>query len=175
VLETLTPAERLAFVLHDLFAVPFDEIAPIVDRSPEATRQLASRARRRVQGGVSAPDQARQREVVDAFFAAARSGDFDQLVKLLHPDIVLRADAGPNARVIVRGAAAVAGRALMFARPSAILRPALVNGDVGIVATIDGRPIAVMAFAVTEGRIVAIDSLADPDRIDELDLSVLDD
>ena len=174
VLETLAPAERLAFVLHDLFAVPFDEIAPIVDRSPEATRQLASRARRRVQGGVSAPDQARQREVVDAFFAAARSGDFDRLVKLLDPDIVLRADAGPDARVIVRGAAAVAGRAVMFARPSATLHPVLVNGDVGIVATIDDRPFTVMSFAVSDGRIIAIDSLADPERLDRLDLSVLE-
>ena len=173
VLETLAPAERLAFVLHDLFAVPFDEIAPIVDRSPEATRQLASRARRRVQGGVSAPDQARQREVVDAFFAAARSGDFDRLVKLLDPDIVLHADAGPNARVAVLGAAAVAGRALMFARPSATLHAVLVNGDVGVVATIDGRPFTVMSFAFSEGRIVAIDALSDPERLEQLDLSAL--
>jgi RNA polymerase sigma-70 factor (ECF subfamily) len=176
VLETLTPAERLAFVLHDLFAVPFDEIAPIVERSPEATRQLASRARRRVQGGAAAPDadRDRQREVVDAFFAAARLGDFEGLVKLLDPDIVLRADAGPDARTIVRGAAAVASRAVMFARPSATLHPVLVNGTVGVVATADDQPFAVMSFAISEGRIVAIDSLADPERLDRLDLSALD-
>ena len=177
VLETLAPAERLAFVLHDLFAVPFDEIAPIVDRSPEATRQLASRARRRVQGTapVAGADPARQREVVDAFFAAARGGDFDALVRLLDPDVVVRADAGPDASTIIRGAAAVAGRAIMFAQPSATLVPALVNGAAGVVITVEGRPFAVMAFTVSNGRILAIDALNDADRIRRLDLPVLDD
>ena len=177
VLETLAPAERLAFVLHDLFAVPFDEIAPIVDRSPEATRQLASRARRRVQGTapVADADPARQREVVDAFFAAARGGDFDALVRLLDPDVVVRADAGPDASTIIRGAEAVASRAIMFAQPSATLVPALVNGAAGVVITVEGRPFAVMAFTVSNGRILAIDALNDADRVRQLDLPVLDD
>jgi RNA polymerase sigma-70 factor (ECF subfamily) len=177
VLETLAPAERLAFVLHDLFAVPFDEIAPIVDRSPEATRQLASRARRRVQGTapVADADPARQREVVDAFFAAARGGDFDALVRLLDPDVVVRADAGPHAATIIRGAEAVASRAIMFAQPMATLVPALVNGAAGVVITVDGQPFAVMAFTVSNGRIVAVDALNDPDRLRQLDLPVLDD
>ena len=177
VLDTLAPAERLAFVLHDLFAVPFDEIATIVDRSPEATRQLASRARRRVQGtapGADA-DPARQREIVDAFFAAARRGDFDALVRVLDPDVVLRADAGPGASTIVRGAETVASRAIMFAQPSATLVPALVNGTAGVVVTVGGRPVAVMAFTVSSGRIVAIDALNDADRVGTLDLPVLDD
>ena len=177
VLETLAPAERLAFVLHDLFAVPFDEIATIVDRSPEATRQLASRARRRVQGTapVADADPARQREIVDAFFAAARRGDFDALVRVLDPDVVLRADAGPAASTIVRGAETVASRAIMFAQPSATLVPALVNGSAGVVVTVGGRPVAVMAFTVSGGRIVAIDALNDADRVGKLDLPVLDD
>jgi RNA polymerase sigma-70 factor (ECF subfamily) len=177
VLETLAPAERLAFVLHDLFAVPFDEIAPIVDRSPEATRQLASRARRRVQGTapVADADPARQREVVDAFFAAARGGDFDALVRLLDPDVVVRADSGPHAATIIRGAEAVAGRAIMFAQPMATLVPAIVNGAAGVVITVEGQPFAVMAFTVSNGRIVAVDALNDPDRIRQLDLPVLDD
>jgi RNA polymerase sigma-70 factor (ECF subfamily) len=177
VLETLAPAERLAFVLHDLFAVPFDEIAPIVDRSPEATRQLASRARRRVQGTAPAADAdpIRQREVVDAFFAAARGGDFDALVRLLDPDVVVRADAGPDASTIIRGAEAVASRAIMFAQPSATLVPALVNGAAGVVITVEGRPFAVMAFTVSNGRILAIDALNDADRVRQLDLPVLDD
>jgi len=177
VLETLAPAERLAFVLHDLFAVPFDEIAPIVDRSPEATRQLASRARRRVQGTAPATeaDPARQRATVDAFFAAARHGDFDALLRLLDPDVVLRADAGPGASTIVRGAQTVASRAIMFAQPSATLVPALVNGSAGVVVTVEGRPVTVMAFTVSGGRIVAIDALNDADRVGRLDLPVLDD
>jgi RNA polymerase sigma factor (sigma-70 family) len=176
VLETLAPAERLAFVLHDLFAVPFDEIATIVDRSPEATRQLASRARRRVQGTspVTDADPARQREIVDAFFAAARRGDFDALVRVLDPDVVVRADAGPDASTIVRGAVAVAGRAIMFAQPAATLVPALVNGTTGVVVTVAGRPVAVIAFTVVDGRIVAIDALNDVDRVGALDLPVLD-
>jgi RNA polymerase sigma factor (sigma-70 family) len=177
VLETLTPAERLAFVLHDMFAVPFDEIAPMLGRSPTATRQLASRARRRVQGAAPTPDPdvARQREVVDAFFAAARGGDFDALVAVLDPDVVARTDGGPGASVVVRGAAAVAGRALAYARPSALVRPALVNGAAGVVVTVDGRPVSVMAFTVRDGKIVEIDTLSDVERLGRLDLAALDD
>jgi RNA polymerase sigma factor (sigma-70 family) len=177
VLETLTPAERLAFVLHDMFAVPFDEIAPMLGRSPTATRQLASRARRRVHGAAPTPDPdvARQREVVDAFFAAARGGDFDALVAVLDPDVVARTDGGPGASVMVRGAAAVAGRALAYARPSALVRPALVNGAAGVVVTVDGRPVSVMAFTVRDGKIVEIDTLSDVERLGRLDLAALDD
>jgi RNA polymerase sigma factor (sigma-70 family) len=177
VLETLTPAERLAFVLHDMFAVPFDEIAPMLGRSPTATRQLASRARRRVRGSAPAPDAdvVRQREVVDAFFAAARGGDFDALVAVLDPDVVARTDGGPGASVIVRGAHVVAGRAITFAQPSATLRPALVNGAAGVVITTNGRPVSVMAFTVKDGKIVEIDALTDPERLRTLDLAVLDD
>jgi RNA polymerase sigma factor (sigma-70 family) len=179
-LETLAPAERLAFVLHDLFGVPFDEIAPIVGRSPTAARQLASRARRRVRGAATAPDVdlTRQRAVVDAFFAAARGGDFDALVAVLDPEVVLRSDGGvvrPGASVVVRGARAVAKRALTFAQPSAFVRPALVNGAAGVVVAADGRPLSVMGFTVRRGKIVAIDVLADPERLRQLDLSVLDD
>jgi RNA polymerase sigma factor (sigma-70 family) len=180
VLETLSPAERLAFVLHDMFAVPFDEIAPMVGRSPTAARQLASRARRRVRGAAPAPDAdiARQREVVDAFFAAARGGDFDALVAVLDPDVVLRSDGGaerPGATAVVHGARAVAERALMFARLSPFVRPALVNGVAGVVVAPRGEPFSVMAFTVAGGKIVAIDGLADPTRLRELDLRVLDD
>jgi RNA polymerase sigma factor (sigma-70 family) len=180
VLETLSPAERLAFVLHDMFAVPFDEIGPMVGRSPAAARQLASRARRRVQGEAPAPDPdlARQREVVDAFFAAAREGDFDALVAVLDPDVVLRSDGGtarPGATHVVHGAEAVGRRAMTFARLSPFVRPALVNGAAGVVVAPRGRPFSVMAFTVRDGKIVAIDGLADPDRLKELDLTVLDD
>jgi RNA polymerase sigma factor (sigma-70 family) len=173
VLETLTPAERLAFVLHDMFAVPFDEIAPMLDRTPEAARQLASRGRRRAQGATPTPDsdRSRQREVVDAFFAAARHGDFDALVAVLDPDVVLRADRGPAARVVRRGAAAVAGQALMFSQPDAVLHPALVNGAVGVVVTLRGRPFSIMGFTVRNGKVVAIDALADVHRLESLDLS----
>jgi RNA polymerase sigma factor (sigma-70 family) len=176
VLETLAPAERLAFVLHDMFAVPFDQIAQMVGRSPTATRQLASRARRRVQGAATAPDAdvSRQREVVDAFFAAARGGDFDALVALLDPDVVSRADAGPGATALIRGAEAVASRALMFAQPEAVVVPALVNGAAGVVVLRDGHPTAVMAFTVRDGRIVAIEALNDRDRLSRLDLSAID-
>jgi RNA polymerase sigma factor (sigma-70 family) len=179
VLDLLPPAERVAFVLHDVFAVPFDDIAAIVDRSPEAARQLASRARRRVQGEafVSDTDVAGQQAVVDAFFAAARDGDFDALVAVLDPDVVLRSDGGarrPSATVLVRGAAEVAARALTFARLSPHVRPALVNGAAGVVVAPGGRPFSVMAFTVAHGRIVAIDSLADPDRLARLDLPDLD-
>jgi RNA polymerase sigma factor (sigma-70 family) len=180
VLDTLDPAERLAFVLHDMFAVPFDEIAPIVGRSTEATRQLASRGRRRVQGEATVPDADvhRQREVVDAFFAAARDGDFDGLVAVLDPDVVLRSDGGarrPDATVLVRGSREVAGRALMFARLSPFVRPTLVNGVAGVVVAPHGRPFSVMAFTVRAGRIVAIDSIADPERLAQLDLAAIDD
>ena len=180
VLEALPPAERLAFVLHDMFAVPFDEIAPIVGRTPTAARKLASRARHRVQGEAPAPDPdlARQRVVVDAFFAAAREGNFDALVSVLDPDVVLRSDGGvshPDASVVVRGAEAVAGRAMTFARLSPYVRPALVNGAAGVVVAPEGRPFSVMGFTVRDGRVVAIDALADPERLAALDLTVLDD
>jgi RNA polymerase sigma factor (sigma-70 family) len=181
VLDTLSPAERLAFVLHDMFDLPFEEIAPMVGRSPVAARQLASRARRRVKGAeVPAPDPdlARQRGVVDAFFRAARGGDFDALVALLDPDVVLRADFGagrPAAPRVTRGAAAVARQALMAALPTARLHPALVNGAAGVVVTVDGRPFAVMAFTVTGGRIVEIDAIADPERVRRIAAAVLGD
>jgi RNA polymerase sigma-70 factor (ECF subfamily) len=178
VFDTLTPAERLAFVLHDMFAVPFDEIAPILDRTPEAARQLASRARRRVQGSAARPDVdlERQREVVDAFFRAAREGNFDKLVSLLDPDVVLRSDAGasrPRLTTVVHGAEAVAGRALMFANPRAVVRPVLVNGAAGMLVTLNDRPVSVIGFTVQRERIVAVDALADPDRLEKLDLSAL--
>jgi RNA polymerase sigma-70 factor (ECF subfamily) len=179
VLEMLDPAERLAFVLHDMFAVPFDEIAPIVGRSPAAARQLASRARRRVSGAAPTPDAdlARQRGVVDAFFAAARDGDFEALVAVLDPDIVLRSDGGalhPDS-LVVRGAEAVAARAMTFAGLSPFVRPALVNGAAGVVVAPQGRPFSVMGFTVRDGKIVEIDALADRERLAELDLSILDD
>ncbi|MET7301331.1 sigma-70 family RNA polymerase sigma factor [Embleya sp. NPDC005575] len=176
VLETLAPAERLAFVLHDLFAVPFDEIAPIVDRTPAAARQLASRARRRVQGAAPSPDGdlAVQREVVDAFLTAARGGDFDALVAVLDPDVVARADGGAlRPSGVVRGAEQVAGQALTFARFAAVARPALVNGMAGIVSVAGGQPMSVLAFTIVHRRIVTIDILADPQRLSRLDLTVL--
>ena len=179
VLETLAPAERLAFVLHDMFAVPFDDIAAMVSRSPMAARQLASRARRRIREAAPEPDTdlGRQREVVDAYFAAARDGDFEALVGVLDPDVVLRSDGGverPRASVVVRGAAAVAEQALTFARMSPFARPALVNGAAGVVVAPRGRPFAVMGFIVRRGKIVAIDALADPARLQGLDLAVFD-
>jgi RNA polymerase sigma factor (sigma-70 family) len=176
VLEKLNPAERLAFVLHDMFAVPFDEIGPMVGRSPTAARQLASRARRRVQGEAPAPDPdlAEQRRVVDAFFAAAREGDFEGLVAVLDPDVVARSEggAGPAEE---RGAEAVASRALRFAQFAPWVRPALVNGAAGVVVAPHGRPFAVIGFTVSGGRIVEIDALADPERVSRIDLTVLDD
>jgi RNA polymerase sigma-70 factor (ECF subfamily) len=179
VLETLSPPERIAFVLHDMFAVPFDEIAPIVDRSPEAARQLASRARRRVQGENAVPDADldTQRSVADAFLAAARDGDFEALLAVLDPDVVLRADVGPlpaGGSRDVRGAREVAGQALFFSGLGLVLRPALVNGVVGAVSTRDGEPFSVGAFTIRGGKIVAIDILADPERIGRLDLAILD-
>ena len=180
VLDTLAPAERLAFVLHDMFAVPYDEIAAVVGRSPDAARQLASRARRRVQGAAPVPDAdlTRQRAVVDAFFAASRKGDFDTLVALLDPDVVLRSDGGaarPDATVLVHGAPEVAARALTFRRLSPFVRPALVNGVAGVVVASRGRPFSVMAFTVTGGKIVEIDAVTDPERLGQLDLAILDD
>ena len=180
VLDTMAPAERLTFVLHDMFDLPFEEIAPMVGRSPAAARQLASRARRRVRGAeVPAPDAdlARQRDVVDAFFLAARGGDFDALVALLDPDVVLRADFGARRRPpsrVVHGAEDVARQALMFSVPAAELHPALVNGAAGVVVTVHGRPFAVMGFTVTEGRIVEIDAIGDADRVSRIAASVLD-
>jgi RNA polymerase sigma factor (sigma-70 family) len=181
VLETLTPAERLAFILHDMFDLPFDEIAPVVGRSPATTRQLASRARRRVRSAdVRAPDPdvARQREVVDAFFAAAHEGDLDALVAVLDPDVVLRSDGGaahPQLSTVLRGPAAIAKRTLMIADPSAPKRPALVNGAAGVVVMLGGQPFAVIGFTVSRGKIVEIDAIADPERLGRLDLAVLDD
>jgi RNA polymerase sigma factor (sigma-70 family) len=177
VLETLSPAERLAFVLHDIFAVPFDEIAPIVDRSPEAARQLASRARRRVrvENTVPDPDLEAQREVVEAFLAAARDGDFDRLVAVLDPDVVLRQDFGAGRSREVRGVAAVADQARAYAELGLVSKPALVNGAAGVVATRDGEPFSVGAFTVRGGRIVEMDWLADPARLRQLDLTILDD
>jgi RNA polymerase sigma-70 factor (ECF subfamily) len=180
VLETLNPAERLAFVLHDMFAVPFDEIAPIVGRSPAATRQLASRARRRVRGEAPVPDADlnRQRAVVDAFFAAAHNGDFDALVAVLDPDVVVRADGGvrrAEASEVTRGAETVAGQALRFSSLAPFVRPALVNGAAGAVVAPHGEPFVVMAFTVRDGKIAEIDVLADPERLGELALTVLDD
>jgi RNA polymerase sigma factor (sigma-70 family) len=180
VLDTLTPAERLAFVLHDLFAVPFEEIASLLDRSPAAARQLASRARRRVRGAAPAPDPdlAHQRAVVDAFFAAARDGDFDALLAVLDPEVVLRADGGTaRARqsVVIHGAREVAAQAAIGARLAPFVRPALVNGTAGAVVVAGGRLLSVMAFTVANGKVAAIDVLFDPDRLAGLDLAVLDD
>jgi len=179
VLDTLSPAERLAFVLHDMFQLPFEEIAPMVGRSPTAARQLASRARRRVKGAdlpAADPDLARQRDVVDAFFLAARGGDLGALVALLDPDVVLRADFGarrPAASRVVRGAAAVARQAVLGALPGADLHPALVNGAAGAVVTVGGRPFAVLGFTVAEGRILEIDAIADPERVRRVAAAVL--
>src|SRR6266508_4205055 len=180
VLDTLTPAERLAFVLHDMFAVPFDEIGPMIERSPAAARQLASRARRRVKGGEPVPDAdlTRQRHVVDAFLAASRGGDFEALVALLHPDVVLHADraAGPTAEpVLIRGAHAVAKGARLASGRARFTQPALVNGAVGLVMAPRGRLFLVLGFTITAGKITDIDVIADPDRLRQLDLAVLDD
>lgn len=181
VLETLEPAERLAFVLHDMFAVPFDDIAPIVERSSAATRQLASRARRRVRGATpsSEPDLGRQRQVVDAFMAAARAGDFEALVAVLHPDVVLRADSGAlvggaAASKTVRGAKPVAEQALLFRQFAQFARVVLVNGEIGVVNAPEGRPLSVMGVTVADGRIVALNILADPERLARLDLGAFD-
>jgi RNA polymerase sigma factor (sigma-70 family) len=178
VLETLAPPERLAFVLHDMFAVPFDEIAPIVGRSPAAARKLASRARRRVQGAaVPDADLERQREVADAFLAAARDGDFDSLVAVLDPNVVLRAHgpAAAGAPAELHGAPAVAERALMFTHLAPSARPALVNGAAGFVVTPEGRPVSVVGVIVKGGKILEVDVIADPEHLRKLDLAILDD
>ncbi|MGI5170676.1 RNA polymerase sigma factor SigJ [Spirillospora sp. CA-253888] len=181
VLESLNPAERLAFVLHDMFGLSFDEIAPIVDRTPAAARKLASRARQRVQGTapVPDPDPVAQRRVVDAFLTAARGGDLDGLVAVLDPDVVLRADSGkalPGGMRVLRGVRAVAGQAATFQRmaTASSTRPALVNGVAGLVNTIDGELISIMSFTITDERIAAIDILSDPDRLARLDLTGLE-
>jgi RNA polymerase sigma factor (sigma-70 family) len=181
VLDTLTPPERLAFVLHDMFKLPFDEIAPMVGRSPEAARQLASRARRRVKGAAVPepdPDLARQRKVVDAFLAAAREGDFDALVALLDPDVVLRGDFGPRRRPeVLRGVAAVIGQARTYHRLAmgAEVRPALVNGMAGGVILVRGRPFAIMGFTVRDDKIIEIDAINDPERVGRIAAAVLGD
>jgi RNA polymerase sigma factor (sigma-70 family) len=171
ILHTLAPAERIAFVLHDMFAVPFDDIAPIVGRSPAAARQLASRARRRVHGvaPVLGTDLTRQREIVEAFLTAARNGDFDALLEALDPDVVVRS----NGADVVRGAAAVAGRAISFTRFAQFTLRALINGAVGAVNAAEGRPIGLTAFTISGARIVAIDLIDDPGRIAEADLVIL--
>jgi hypothetical protein len=179
VLETLSPAERLAFVLHDMFSVPYEEIAPVVGRSPTAARQLASRARRRVQGEAHVPDTdlATQREVVDAFLAASRGGDFDALVALLDPDVVLHADreAVPSrAPTVIRGAHAVARGALASSARARFTQPALVNGAVGLVMAPRGQLFLILGFTITDGKITEIDVVADPARLRQLDLAVLD-
>jgi RNA polymerase sigma-70 factor (ECF subfamily) len=179
VLDTLTPAERLAFVLHDTFAFPFDEIAPLIGRTPEAARQLASRARRRVRGAdilAPDPDLGRQRAVVDAFFAAARGGDFESLVAVLHPDVMLRADFGskrPRAPREFHGAEVVAQQARSWSIPAARVHPALVNGAAGVVITVHGRAFSLMGFTVAGGKIVAIDAIADPERVGRVAAAVL--
>ncbi|OBI98047.1 sigma-70 family RNA polymerase sigma factor [Mycobacterium asiaticum] len=173
VLNTLPPAERLALVLHDAFAVPFDQIAPIVEKSPEATRKLASRARRRIQQADPVPDSdlTAQHDAVAAFFAAGRSGDFDRLVAVLHPQVVLHGDfGGGTPGVRVKGATSVAELARGYAGPEREVRTAVVNGAAGAVVFIAGRAVAVMGFLVRAGRIAAIDVLADPDRLARLNL-----
>jgi RNA polymerase sigma factor (sigma-70 family) len=173
VLETLAPAERVAFVLHDIFDMPFEEIAPIVERTPDAARQLASRARRRVQERKATPDAdvEVQRSVVDAFVAAARDGDFHRLVAVLDPEVVLRSDVGA---VEIRGAEQVARRAQSFSRLGLLRLPVLVNGAAGLICMLEGKPFSVMAFTVNSTKIAAIDILSDPARLSELDWTVLD-
>lgn len=176
VLDNLNPAERVAFVLHDIFAIPFDEIATVVATSPAAARQLASRARRRVRQGAPAPDAdlARQRGVVDAFFAASRNGDLAALLDILHPDVVLRSDGGfarPSASLVIRGGRNLAGQAVTFAEGAPFAYPAVVNGAAGVVITRRERPLSVMGFTVSKGKIIAIDVLADPERLVRLGLA----
>jgi RNA polymerase sigma-70 factor (ECF subfamily) len=180
VLDTLAPAERVAFVLHDVFAVPFEEIAPIVERSPTAARQLASRARRRVQGAARVPDAnlTRQREVIDAFLAAARDGDFEALLAVLDPEVVLRTDESalyPGAAREIRGAVAVARRSLAAKGGAMAADLALVNGVVGVVVAPLGRLLTVLRFTIVRGRIVEIEAVADPERLRQFEITVLDD
>jgi RNA polymerase sigma-70 factor (ECF subfamily) len=173
VLEALDPAERTAFVLHDMFAMPFDEIAGIVDRSPEAARQLASRARRRVHGStVADTDLARRRHVVDAFLTAARGGNFEALLDVLHADAVMHTDGPAATPTEIRGAAALARRAIAGGARAA--RPALVNGDVGVVIAPRGRLMMVLRFTIVDDRIVGIDAVSDPQRLQQLELAVLE-
>jgi RNA polymerase sigma-70 factor, ECF subfamily len=177
VLDRLTPAERLAFVLHDMFAVPFEEIAPIVGRSAEATRQLASRARRRVRGAAAPdPDLVRQREVVDAFLAALRGGDFEGLLAVLDPDLVVRTDLGvpPGATAEVRGAAVWAKQAVAFGHMARVVRPALVNAAIGLVIAPRGQLSRALTFKIVNGKITEIEVIGDPARLGELDVSVVD-
>ncbi|MFE9702785.1 RNA polymerase sigma factor SigJ [Streptomyces sp. NPDC005930] len=181
VLEALDPAERLAFVLHDMFAVPFEDIAPVVERTPAATRQLASRARRRVRDATPAaePDLGRQRRVVEAFLAASRAGDFEALVSVLHPDVVLRADAGAAAlgvaaSKVVRGARTVATGAFHFRHLAGLARVVLVNGAVGTVAVSEGRAVSVTCVTVADGLITGLYILSDPERLARLDLSAVE-
>jgi RNA polymerase sigma-70 factor (ECF subfamily) len=171
ILHTLAPAERISFVLHDIFAVPFDDIAAIVGRSTAAVRQLASRARRRVQGIAPGPgsDLARQRAITGAFLTAARSGNFDALLETLDPDAVVRS----NGTEVVRGAAAVAGRAFPFTRIAKVILPAVINGSAGVVTATDGRPVTLVKFTITDTKIAAIDLIDDPRRIAEADLALL--
>ncbi|WP_381796807.1 sigma-70 family RNA polymerase sigma factor [Streptomyces niveus] len=179
VLDTLTPAERLAFVLHDMFAVPFDEIAPMIERSPAAARQLASRARRRVKGASPLPeaDLARRRQIVEAFLAASRGGDFEALVTLLDADVILRADraAGPTpAPLLLRGAHKVGKGASMAAERVRFTQPALVNGSPGLVMAPGGRLFLVLAFTIRDDKVAEIDIIADADRLERVDVAVLD-
>jgi RNA polymerase sigma factor (sigma-70 family) len=178
VFDALTPAERLAFVLHDIFGVPFADIARALDRSEAAAQQLASRARRRVQSSPE-PDRdlARQRRVVDAFFAASRDGDFDALLRVLHPDVELRIDGGvlrEDASLVLRGAEAVAGHTATYSKLYPFVRPAIVNGTAGAVVAPQGRLFSVMAFTVASGKITQIDALLDPDRLSKLDVDIPD-
>jgi RNA polymerase sigma factor (sigma-70 family) len=175
-LETLTPAERLAYVLHDLFSVPFDEIGAILDRSPDAARQLASRGRRRIRGADTTPaaDAAARQEVVEAFLAAARDGDFDALVAVLDPDIVVREDTGSGTVVEVRGAENVARRAMVASQLGLVARPALVNGAAGWISLRDGDAFAIAALTLHNGRITTMDILLDPARLARLDLTAFD-
>ena len=178
VLETLDPAERLAFVLHDMFAVPFDEIASIVERSPAATRQLASRARRRLQQRAIDPDAGRlgaDRRVVDAFYAAVRDGDLERVVLLLDPESELRSDGGaarPEATAVVHGARMIAARAVLFAQPDATLQPVLANGRAGVLVTMGEQRVSLMVFTIDDELITRIDALVDPERLDRLDVRV---
>jgi RNA polymerase sigma factor (sigma-70 family) len=176
VLDRLSPAERLAFVLHDMFAMPFEEIAPIVGRSAEAARQLASRARRRVRGGgVLDPDLARQREVVEAFIAALRAGDFEGLLAVLDPDLVVRADMAVGAPPTeIRGAAAWAKGAVAYGHLARLTRPALVDGAIGVVVAPQGRLVRALRFTIANGKIAEIEVIGNPERLGELDVSIAD-
>src|ERR687897_536868 len=175
VLDRLTPAERLAFVLHDMFAVPFEEIAPIVGRSAEAARQLASRARRRVRGGAAPdPDLVRQREVVEAFIAALRAGDFEGLLAILDPDLVVRADMAAGAPTEIRGAAVWAKGAVAYGHMARLTQPALVNGAIGVVVAPQGRLVRALRFTIANGKITEIEVIGNPARLGELEVSIVD-